>query len=156
MSFRKSFRAVPLREGAHYAAQRRKRRRERNALQLLIGAVLAAAVGLGSQLLPSDRENSAGQQASDMAAVADTVPYVPQPLMSAAELDAQQPSAANARPSVSPRAIAPVAASAWSYRNCREARAAGAAPLYAGQPGYGPHMDGDGDGVACEPYMGAR
>jgi hypothetical protein len=157
MSFRKSFRAVPLREGAHSAAQRRKRRRERNALQLLIGAVLAAAVGLGSQLLPSDRDDSAGQQASDTSAVADTVPYVPQPIMSAAELDAQQPSAANARAFVSPRAIAPVAASGgWSYRNCREARAAGAAPLYAGQPGYGQHMDGDGDGIACEPYVGPR
>ena len=42
------------------------------------------------------------------------------------------------------------------YRNCREARAAGAAPLYRGQPGYGAHMDGDGDGIACEPYRGRR
>ena len=33
-------------------------------------------------------------------------------------------------------------------------RAAGAAPLYRGQPGYGSHMDRDGDGVACEPYRG--
>ncbi|ASP31770.1 hypothetical protein CHH26_12985 [Qipengyuania flava] len=44
------------------------------------------------------------------------------------------------------------AAASAPYRNCREARAAGAAPLYRGQPGYGAHMDGDGDGVACEPY----
>ncbi|MDI1295200.1 MAG: excalibur calcium-binding domain-containing protein, partial [bacterium] len=34
---------------------------------------------------------------------------------------------------------------------CREARAAGAAPIYRGQPGYGEHMDGDHDGIACEP-----
>ena len=40
------------------------------------------------------------------------------------------------------------------YRNCREARAAGVTPIYRGQPGYGAHMDGDGDGVACEPYRG--
>lgn len=46
------------------------------------------------------------------------------------------------------------AQSGWSYRNCREARAAGAAPLRRGHPGYGAHMDGDGDGVACEPYRG--
>ncbi|WP_374471188.1 thermonuclease family protein [Phenylobacterium sp.] len=39
-----------------------------------------------------------------------------------------------------------------AFRNCAEARAAGAAPLYRGQPGYGAHMDGDGDGIACEPY----
>lgn len=40
----------------------------------------------------------------------------------------------------------------WSYRNCAEARRAGAAPLRRGKPGYGTHMDGDGDGIACEPY----
>lgn len=40
------------------------------------------------------------------------------------------------------------------YRNCAEARRAGAAPIYRGQPGYRPEMDGDGDGIACEPYRG--
>ena len=38
------------------------------------------------------------------------------------------------------------------YAGCREARAAGAAPIYQGQPGYRPEMDGDGDGIACEDY----
>lgn len=38
------------------------------------------------------------------------------------------------------------------YSGCDEARAAGAAPIYAGQPGYREGMDGDGDGIACEPY----
>ncbi len=42
------------------------------------------------------------------------------------------------------------------YRNCAEARAAGAAPIYRGQPGYRPEMDGDSDGIACEPYRGRR
>jgi hypothetical protein len=36
------------------------------------------------------------------------------------------------------------------YPNCAAARAAGAAPLYRGQPGYRPALDRDGDGVACE------
>nr|WP_304608764.1 excalibur calcium-binding domain-containing protein [Glycomyces amatae] len=36
------------------------------------------------------------------------------------------------------------------YENCDAARAAGAAPVYAGHPGYGSHLDRDGDGVACE------
>jgi len=40
------------------------------------------------------------------------------------------------------------------YPNCTAARAAGAAPIYAGSPGYRPEMDGDGDGIACEPYHG--
>ena len=36
------------------------------------------------------------------------------------------------------------------YRNCSEARAAGAAPIRAGEPGYRGRLDRDGDGVACE------
>ena len=36
------------------------------------------------------------------------------------------------------------------YANCSEARAAGAAPLRRGEPGYRPAMDRDNDGVACE------
>lgn len=40
------------------------------------------------------------------------------------------------------------------FRNCKEAWAAGAAPLRRGQPGYRPEMDGDRDGIACEPYRG--
>lgn len=36
------------------------------------------------------------------------------------------------------------------YENCTAARNAGAAPVYAGEPGYGRHLDRDGDGVGCE------
>lgn len=36
------------------------------------------------------------------------------------------------------------------YANCSEVRAAGAAPIYEGQPGYSSDLDRDGDGVACE------
>lgn len=43
----------------------------------------------------------------------------------------------------------PVAPSS-SYANCSEARAAGAAPLVRGEPGYSSKLDRDGDGVACE------
>lgn len=38
------------------------------------------------------------------------------------------------------------------YAGCDEARAAGAAPIRRGQPGYRSGMDGDDDGIACEPY----
>ena len=37
-----------------------------------------------------------------------------------------------------------------SYRNCAAARAAGAAPIRRGEPGYGRHLDRDNDGIACE------
>nr|WP_239565536.1 excalibur calcium-binding domain-containing protein [Brevibacillus fulvus] len=36
------------------------------------------------------------------------------------------------------------------YKNCSAVRAAGAAPLRAGEPGYSRKLDRDGDGIACE------
>jgi hypothetical protein len=36
------------------------------------------------------------------------------------------------------------------YKNCTAARAAGAAPLHIGEPGYRSALDGDKDGIACE------
>lgn len=36
------------------------------------------------------------------------------------------------------------------YHNCAAARAAGAAPVYRGQPGYATWLDRDNDGVGCE------
>jgi len=50
---------------------------------------------------------------------------------------------------VAPAPAAPAPAAAY-YANCAAARAAGAAPLYAGQAGYRPALDRDSDGVACE------
>ena len=44
---------------------------------------------------------------------------------------------------------APAPATAY-YANCTAVRQAGAAPIYAGQPGYSRKLDRDGDGVACE------
>jgi hypothetical protein len=38
------------------------------------------------------------------------------------------------------------------FRNCAEARAVGAAPVYEGDPRYAPWLDGDDDGIGCEPY----
>ena len=37
-----------------------------------------------------------------------------------------------------------------AYSTCTAARDAGAAPVRRGDPGYGPHLDRDGDGIACE------
>lgn len=37
-----------------------------------------------------------------------------------------------------------------AFKNCTQARDLGGAPVYEGQPGYGPHLDRDGDGVGCE------
>ena len=37
------------------------------------------------------------------------------------------------------------------YPGCNQVRAEGKAPLHYGEPGYRIEMDGDGDGIACEP-----
>jgi hypothetical protein len=48
-----------------------------------------------------------------------------------------------------PTGTAPVSGDVY-YENCDAVRAAGAAPIHAGDPGYAPHLDRDGDGVGCE------
>jgi hypothetical protein len=37
------------------------------------------------------------------------------------------------------------------YSSCKDASAAGKAPIHAGEPGYRSGLDPDGDGIACEP-----
>ncbi|MET0290062.1 MAG: excalibur calcium-binding domain-containing protein [Pseudoxanthomonas sp.] len=58
------------------------------------------------------------------------------------------------QPLMSPAADASVPARAQVFRNCAEARAAGAAPVRRGELGYGVHLDRDHDGVGCEPSRG--
>lgn len=40
------------------------------------------------------------------------------------------------------------------YSGCDAARADGRSSIPMNDPSYRPHMDGDGDGLACEPYRG--
>ena len=39
--------------------------------------------------------------------------------------------------------------SPW-FSSCADAKAAGYGPMSDGDPGYAPHLDRDGDGIACE------
>ncbi|WP_240311747.1 excalibur calcium-binding domain-containing protein [Nocardioides houyundeii] len=72
---------------------------------------------------------------SEPAAPASPAPASPKPA---------SPKPASPKP-VGPKAPAPV----W-FQNCDAARAAGAAPVLVGDPGYGRHLDRDGDGSGCE------
>lgn len=45
--------------------------------------------------------------------------------------------------------VVPETDAAVFYSNCKEAKAAGAAPLMEGQPGYRAELDRDRDGRAC-------
>ncbi len=77
--------------------------------------------------------------------------YTPSPMPTAVRTK-EQPEPA---PVVAPAPVAPAhneddEEEHAYYANCREARAAGAAPLYVGDPGYRPGLDRDRDGIACE------
>lgn len=54
----------------------------------------------------------------------------------------------SASPSKALRAVS--SSSRREFANCSQARAAGAAPVRVGDPGYGRHLDRDGDGIGCE------
>ena len=62
-------------------------------------------------------------------------------------------------PSSTPPSVSPSASVSQStgvfFANCDDARAAGAAPISLGQPGYSPDLDSDLDGVACEEVVPA-
>ena len=80
------------------------------------------------------------------------VPIPPSPEETPAVEDSEWTSRGDEQlaPVPTPAARAKVESSVY-YRGCNEVRAQGRAPLYAGEPGYRVEMDGDGDGVACEP-----
>lgn len=64
---------------------------------------------------------------------------------------ASDPTSAQPRPLVQqPTEEAPAPDTVQSFASCAEARAAGAAPVHSGDPGYSRRIDRDGDGVACE------
>lgn len=58
-----------------------------------------------------------------------------------------QPLVPQPQPEPNPAPQPPAAA---YYPNCAAAKAAGAAPLHRGEPGYRAGLDRDNDGVACE------
>lgn len=49
-----------------------------------------------------------------------------------------------------PTTAAPSTTQGVHYANCSEAEAAGAAPIYEGEPGYSSNLDRDHDGIACD------
>lgn len=57
---------------------------------------------------------------------------------------------AQAAPPTTTTSPSPTSGGSAYYPNCRAACAAGAAPIYRGQPGYRSGLDRDNDGIACE------
>jgi hypothetical protein len=153
MSFKKPFRAVPVQLSPAYLARQRREARTTMAVRLVAVFTVGLVAALALHWFRSEPLASPPAEP----AMVETPVVMPTPVirerpMSAAELDAQQPSAGSglAAPRVERQMVRRQAVAAV-FRDCRAAWAAGAAPIYRGQPGYDVSMDGDLDGIACEP-----
>lgn len=123
MSFRKPFRAVPVKLGTHYHGRQRANDQKAAFKLLGIAAFIGAIIGAGSIALSHEGRAKIVAVVKPLAVHAGIV-----------------------------RAREPQSGDFWS--GCDNARAAGTAPIYSGEPGYRENMDGDNDGIACEPYRG--
>ncbi|WP_082874329.1 DUF1524 domain-containing protein [Arthrobacter sp. OY3WO11] len=113
-------------------------------------AMAAILASCADQLAPTNQAPAAPAPAPAV----EPAPLVGAPAP-AAPVPAPAPAAVAPAPVVpapvvaAPAPAAPAPAAAY-YANCAAARAAGAAPLFAGQAGYRAGLDRDSDGVACE------
>jgi hypothetical protein len=119
--------------------------------------IVCGAFILGAALTPSPKPSATTAEAVPAAPVeqaavsqhlvvvppASLVVPVPQPL--------QTPPPAAPAPRVVPAPVPQTpAGSAIYYKNCAATRAAGAAPIQKGEPGYRSALDRDRDGTACD------
>jgi hypothetical protein len=106
-------------------------------------AAQAAAEKAAAEKAAADQA-AAQQAAAEQAAAAQAAAA-----QAAAEQAARDAAARQAVPAPAPAPAAPAPSSVY-FGSCADAKAAGAAPLYSGQPGYRAGLDRDRDGVACE------
>lgn len=129
---------------------------------VLAGALLLTGCSSSARapkVTPSASSSSTSASASPSASA--TPSSSPTPSASATPSESPSPTVipspvpTTEAPAQAPAAEAPAqqapAQSSVYYETCADARAAGAAPLHRGEPGYRPGLDRDGDGVACEP-----
>ena len=92
---------------------------------------------------PSETPSEASDDASPTPEeTTEPEPVAEEPVVEPEEEPAEEPAPQAPAPNPAP---APV-----RFSSCKQAREAGAAPLYRGDPGYSSNLDRDNDGVACE------
>jgi hypothetical protein len=109
-------------------------------------AVAEVVVAAAEAELCPERHYAA--QAAPVPLVAAPAPVAPAAEPQPSPAPRPQPAAQQPAPRREPAREEP--SSAAYYKNCAAARAAGAAPLHRGEPGYRAGLDRDDDGVACE------
>ncbi|MEO8175458.1 MAG: excalibur calcium-binding domain-containing protein [Sphingomicrobium sp.] len=123
---------------------------------IIVSAVMLGAIGGYAW---SSHGSPAAPTAAPAKATMMALPESPEELPAAEDREWAARSDDSAQAAMAPAsgpATAPVASATPDrsvyYSGCNAVRAAGKAPLHAGQPGYRSEMDGDGDGIACEPH----
>lgn len=109
--------------------------------------ILADCAG---QLAPTNEKAPVVASPAPVAPQPAPVPVAPAAVPPAPAPAVVVPAPAPVAPAPVVPAPAPAAPAAAYYANCSAAKAAGAAPIYAGQAGYRAALDRDSDGVACE------
>jgi len=118
-----------------------------NRLTLRPVLLLAATAAL---LFTSACEPSSDPSPSTTAPAAVVTTIAPAPSTTAPAAVVASPAKPLAVVPTPPSTTAPPAAPVVHYKNCKDAKAAGAAPLHKNDPGYDTNLDRDGDGVARE------
>ena len=92
---------------------------------------------------PTETPSEASDDASPTPEeTAEPEPVVEEPIVEPVEEPAEEPAPPAPAPEPAPAHV--------HFSSCKQAREAGAAPLYRGDPGYSSRLDRDNDGVACE------
>lgn len=92
---------------------------------------------------PSETPSEASDDASPTPEeTTEPEPVAEEPVVEPEEEPAEEPAPPAPAPNPAPAPI--------RFSSCKQAREAGAAPLYRGDPGYSSNLDRDNDGVACE------
>lgn len=123
MSFRKQFRAASLQEGKARRARRQTQQTRTLIKQGITWMAIAVFAGGVIGYITSTGEDGRPRGPAMLSKIGSNI---------------NQPTAKGA--------------SSTYFAYCDQARAAGKAPIYAGQPGYRSGLDADGDGIACERY----
>ncbi|MFD3523606.1 excalibur calcium-binding domain-containing protein [Streptomyces sp. NPDC058653] len=126
---------------------------------------LGLVLGIGSADDTAGTENAADAKAGPTTTVTATPTTTPEPAVTETVTADPEPAPTVTRTKTVRVTVAPAAddndsgdsdgssgsgGGSTYYANCTAVRAAGAAPIRSGDPGYGSHLDRDGDGVACE------
>jgi hypothetical protein len=102
-------------------------------------AALGPAAPAGQQLAPAPPPEGRVEMPIEQTNMG---PQLPAPLPPASQPVPQRP--------VEPQRDKDSSAGTVYYKNCGQARAAGAAPIKRGEPGYRPELDRNNDGIACD------